>query len=213
MKIIVFGARGDVGSRVVLEALSRGHQVTGVVRRTDQGSSLPPGVVATVVDVQDTVAVSKAMHGHDLAISAIRPREGAEASLPELTRSILEAAEAANIRVIIVGGAASLIVPGTNGHTVLTAPGFLPEDVVPIAQASQAQYELCQADNRADWIYVSPPAMLTPGVRTGQYRLGADELLVDEDGQSHISMEDLAVAMMDEGEGVHRHRARFTAAY
>jgi len=213
MKIIVFGARGDVGSRVVLEALSRGHQVTGVVRRADQGSSLPPGVVATVVDVQDTVAVSKAMHGHDLAISAIRPREGAEASLPELTRSILEAAEAANIRVIIVGGAASLIVPGTNGHTVLTAPGFLPEDVVPIAQASQAQYELCQADNRADWIYVSPPAMLTPGVRTGQYRLGADELLVDEDGQSHISMEDLAVAMMDEGEGVHRHRARFTAAY
>ena len=213
MRVIVFGARGDVGSRIVSEALSRGHIVTGVVRNAEQASTLPDGVRPLVVDVQNADDVASAIEGHDFAVSAIRPPDGAESKLAPLTRSILDGAARAGIRVLIVGGAASLAVPGTDGHTVLSAPGFLPDAVVRIAQASQAQFDLCLAELDADWTYLSPPAMLVPGSRTGQFRIGDDELLVDAEGRSQISMEDLAVAMIDEGEKPYRHRARFTVAY
>ena len=213
MKIIVFGARGDVGSRVVAEALSRGHAVTAAVRNRDQVSRLPDNVQGVAVDVTDTQAVARAMAGHDLAVSAIRPPEGREPDLVPLTQSILDAAEEAGVRVLIVGGAARLYVPGTDGHTVLTAPGFLPDAVVPVAKASQAQYDLCRSHAGADWVYASPAAMLVPGIRTGSYRSGTDDLLIDEDGGSNISMEDFAVALIDAGEADRLHRGRFTAGY
>ena len=213
MKIIVFGARGDVGSRVVAEALSRHHAVTPVVRDASQVTALPDNASPIAVDVRNTADVVRAIAGHDLVISAIRPPDGHEPELVPLTESILKAAAETGIRVLIVGGAARLIVPGTEGHTVLTAPNFLPDFVVPVAQASQAQYELCLSNNGADWVYASPAAMLTPGMRTGSYRSGTDELLVDENGDSKISMEDFAVALIDAGEAQRLHRDRFTVAY
>ena len=102
--------------------------------------------------------------------------------------------------------------PDDSGHTILTAPGFLPDAVVPIAKASQAQYELCINNTDAEWSYLSPPAMLVPGVRTGAYRLGTDVLLIDDDGDSQISMEDFAVALIDEAERPQHPQMRFTVA-
>lgn len=212
MKLIVFGARGDVGSRVVTEALSRGHEVTAVVRSEAQTQSLPQSVTPVVADVLDTDGLSAVIAGHDLAVSALRPPEGREATLAALTRSVLDAAAQAGIRVLVVGGAASLKLPGGSGETVLTAPGFLPEQVVPIAYACQAQYELCAADRRADWSYLCPPATLLPGERTGSYRIGSDVLLVDDDGDSRISMEDFSVALIDEAEIPQHKQVRFTVA-
>ena len=98
------------------------------------------------------------------------------------------------------------------GDTVLTAPGFLPDSVLPIARACQAQYELCLAEREADWCYLSPPAMLMPGDRSGRYRTGGDVLLTDPAGQSRISMEDFAVALLDEAETPHHAGERFTVA-
>lgn len=212
MKIIVFGARGDVGSRIVAEALARGHDVTAVVRNKAQIETLPPSVTARVADVADTATVAGLMMGHDVAISAIRPPDGQEETLVALTRAVLDAAARSQLRVLLVGGAASLKMPGQNGATVLTAPDFLPEPVVPIARACQAQYELCTAETRVDWSYLSPPAMLTQGERTGRYRLGSDVLLFDHNGDSGISMADFAVAMIDEAETPRHTRARFTVA-
>ena len=134
------------------------------------------------------------MAGQDLAISALRPPDGQEDALVTLTGSMLDAAALSQVPVLIVGGAASLRMPGQNGATVLTARGFLPESVRPIAQACFDQYELCTAETRADWSYLCPPAMLSPGDRTGRYRLGSDFLLFDSGGVSRISMEDFAVA-------------------
>lgn len=213
MNIIVFGARGDVGSRVVAEALARNHAVTAVVRSDAQTTSLPSSVTARVADVSDTDQIAELMAGHDLAISALRPPDGKEETLVALTRSVLAASARSAVRALIVGGAASLKVPGQGEHTVLTAPGFLPAEVVPIAQACQAQYELFANETQADWSYVCPPAMLMPGERTGQYRVGSDTLVVDADGNSAISMEDFAVTMIDEAEAPHHEKARFTAAY
>jgi putative NADH-flavin reductase len=213
MKIIIFGARGDVGRRLVKEAVMRGHQVTAVVRNESQINDIPSGVINVIGNVLTEEGMASLMQGHDLAISALRPSDGQEELLVPLTRSILTGAEEASTRAIIVGGAASLKVPNANGHTVLTAPNFLPEAVVPIATACQAQFELLQAQDDADWTYLCPPAMLTPGERKGHYRIGSDTLAVDEDGNSAISMEDFAVAMLDEAENPKHQKQRFTVAY
>lgn len=212
MKIIVFGASGDVGRRIVAEAGARGHQVTAVVRRAAQIETLPPSAIPVVADATDRERLAGLMAGQDLAISALRPPDGQEDALVPLTRSVLDAAADARIRVLVVGGAASLRMPDGGGATVLTAPGFLPEPVVPIARACFAQYELCAAEARVDWSYLCPPAMLVPGKRSGRYRLGSDVLLSDPDGRSEISMEDFAVALLDEAETPRHRMARFTVA-
>lgn len=213
MHIIILGATGDVGSRVVSEALSRGHAVTAVVRQDAQRDTVPQGVTPLVADAADPAALTPLLEGHDLAISALRPPDGQEDLLVHLTGSVLRAAGRSRVPVLIVGGAACLKLPGQNGTTVLTAPGFLPVSVLPIARACFAQYELCAAYTEAEWTYLCPPGMLTPGVRTGSYRLGSDVLLTDEKGDSRISMEDFAVALIDEAENRKHRRARFTVAY
>lgn len=213
MKITIFGAAGEVGSRIVSEALVRGHKVTAVVRTPAQFYRLPAGLTPCSSDASSIEDVARLSAGQDLVISAIRPPTGDEPQLVAITQSILKGAEQAGIRALIVGGAASLKIPGQGDTTVLTAPNFLPESVIDIARACFAQHEMCNAEQNANWTLLCPPAMLVPGNRTGNYRLGADELVVDEEGASRISMEDFAVAMIDEAEQPKHHRSRFTAAY
>jgi len=213
MKITVFGAAGEVGSRIVTEALSRGHEVTAVVRRTEQIQALPQGAKHSVCEVSNAVAVAQLSAGQDLIVSAVRPPSGDEDLLVEITQAILQGAAQSKVRVIVVGGAASLNMPDQVDTTVLTAPNFLPQSVIAIAKACYAQHQMCKADHESNWAYFSPPGMLVPGIRTGKFRLGLDELLVDQEGVSKISMEDFAVAMIDEAENAKHHRSRFTAAY
>ena len=218
MRITIFGAAGDVGSRVVAEALSRGHEVTGVVRDPAQFKKLPEAVLARSGDAGNVEDVARLSAGQDVVISAIRPPDGNEGLLVPLTKAILDGAAQTGAaqtgaRVLIVGGAASLKIPGQGDTTVLTAPNFLPDSVLDIARACFDQHEICRAEERVDWAYISPPASLTPGIRTGVYRLGSDELLMDADGNSAISMEDFAVALVDEAEQSKHHQVRFTVAY
>ncbi|WP_298292564.1 NAD(P)-dependent oxidoreductase [uncultured Litoreibacter sp.] len=213
MKFIVFGATGDVGSRVVAEASSRGHDVTAAVRNEAGLGKLPKDVTPVVADVSDPAALAAAMAGQDLAISAVRAPAGREGDIVALTRSILDAASLIDLRVIVVGGAARLHLRGGYPHTVLSDPDFLPESIVPTARASMAQWELCASDASANWTYASPSAMLLPGKRKGAYRTGTDTLIVDEDGHSAISMEDFAMAIVDEAQSVKFPRAAFTVGY
>ncbi|NZA26535.1 NAD(P)H-binding protein [Luteimonas sp. SJ-92] len=213
MKMTVYGAAGNVGRRIAIEALGRGHDVTGVVRSKAQFSTLPENVIPCAADVSDLQQLARTVEGQDLVISALRPRDGHEEDLIALTRSVLDCTAAAGVRVLLVGGAARLLLPGRGGETVLSAPNFLPASTVAIARACQAQYELCLSEARADWTYLSPAAMLQPGNRTGHYRLGTDTLVVDENGASCISMEDFAVAMLDEAEIPKHVRSAFTVGY
>lgn len=213
MKITVYGAAGDVGRRIANEAAERGHDVTGVVRTEAQFDRLPENVRRCAADVSNPEQLAPTTEGQDLLISALRPPDGHEDELVALTRSVLDGAAAAGVRVLVVGGAARLLLPGQAGETVLSAPGFLPEPVVAIARACQAQYELCLGETRMNWSYLSPPTMLEPGDRTGRYRLGSDTLVVDESGVSRISMEDFAMAMLDEAEVPKHVRRAFTVGY
>lgn len=212
MRITVFGAGGNVGRRVVAEALLRGHEVTAVVRDPDRFAELPAGAYARAGDaasIADVVALSV---GQDVVITATRPPPGREDELVVATKALLAGLAGSGARLLLVGGAASLTVPGAAGGTVLDDPAF-PVAWRGIALACNAQLELCRADTEVDWTYLSPAALTEPGQRTGNYRLGTDELVVDAQGNSAISMEDLAVVLLDEAERPRHGRTRFTAGY
>ncbi|SCL50221.1 hypothetical protein GA0070606_1600 [Micromonospora citrea] len=211
MHITVFGAAGNAGRRIVAEASARGHLVTAVVRDPARAPDLPGAVVARgdAADVDDVVALSA---GRDLVIGATRPAPGREADLVATTRALLAGVARTGVRLLLVGGAATLTVPGAGGGTVIDDPAF-PAEWRAIALACRDQLDVCRADTGADWAYLSPPALLVPGERTGRYRLGTDTLVVDSDGASTVSYEDLAVALLDEAERPRHRRTRFTVGY
>ena len=213
MKIIIFGAAGEVGSRIVREALFRNYEVTAIVRKPEQFSLLPDDAIPREGDVGNAQEVIKLIEGQDVIVSAIRPPSGQEEKLVPLTGSILNAAKHFDIRVLVVGGAASLKLPNQNDLTVLAAPNFLPKEVINIARACFAQHEICKTAINTNWTYLSPPAILIPGIRTGSYRVGLEELVVDNDGISRISMEDFAVALLDEIQQPKHIKERFTVGY
>lgn len=143
--------------------------------------------------------------GRDVVIGATRPTPGREEELVAATRALLAGAAETGARLLLVGGAGSLVTPA--GHTVMEAPDF-PVGLGPIARAGAEQLEVCRADRGAEWTYLSPPAVLEAGERTGVYRVGRDEQV----GEA-ISVEDLAVALLDEVERPRYRRVRFTVGY
>ena len=213
MKITVLGATGNAGSRVVTEALSRGHKVTAVVRNSTVTNNLPTGIKILTGDASNVEDVTKVSAGQDVVISAIRPAPGHESDIIPTTRSLMDGLAQTGVRLLVVGGAATLTVPGTDGKTVIEDSNYLPVSARHIGKASADQFKVCLAETRVDWAYLSPAAQFAPGERTGNFRLGTDELLVDAEGISKISMEDLAVVLLDEAERPKHHRTRFTAAY
>ncbi|WBB58092.1 NAD(P)H-binding protein [Streptomyces sp. WMMC500] len=213
MRVTVFGATGQIGSRIAAEARARGHEVTAVVRTPRRPGALPPGVSVRTGDAADAAAVAALGAGQDLIVGATRPAPGAEDQLPAMARGLLAGAAASGVRLMLVGGSATLTLPGSGGVAVMDGPDF-PAEWLPIARACAVQLAVCRAAGPdADWTYASPPHLILPGERTGRYRLGADELVVDDAGESSISMEDFAVALLDEAEQPKHHRTRFTVGY
>src|SRR3954449_516883 len=213
MKLIVFGASGQLGTRLVTEALGRGHDVTAVARDASRLDDRDGRVQTTSADATDADSVAAVAGGHDLAISAVTQHQAPEI-LPHAARGLLEGAARAGVpRLISVGGAGSLEV--APGQRLVDTPDFH-EEWKPEALAAADALEVFRqagADTPVEWSFISPGALLAPGERTGRYRLGGDQLLVDEGGRSHISMEDFAIAILDEVETPKHPRQRFTAAH
>lgn len=199
MKIAIVGATGAVGSRLAAEATNRGHQVTALARTRSREESLPPLLALSLIQADDTDALEDVFHDQDVVLVATRPGPGQESEVTTTTRSLLDAAATAGVRIVFVGGSAPLRTPDDPTRRVLDDPRYVPAAWRTIAKASTDQLAACQ-DHPAHWTYLSPPALLQPGTRTGTYHRGADQLLIDENGTSSISMEDLAVALLDETE-------------
>ena len=206
MQIAILGATGRVGSRIADEALRRGHTVTAIARHaatlTDR-----PGLKRLDADITDPANIAKlvpALAGHDALVSAVRFAEAGPEPLLKLAR------EAGVRRVAVVGGAGSLYVePGVQ---LVDTPTF-PELYKAEALAGRDFLNALLAEKELDWTFLSPSALLEPGERTGSYRVGKDELLSDANGKSWISMEDFAVALVDELERHAHSRERFTVGY
>ncbi|ARX81111.1 MULTISPECIES: NAD(P)-dependent oxidoreductase [Streptomyces] len=205
MKIAVVGAAGMVGSRVITEAASRGHDLVAVFRRTPS-SALPPGVTAVEGHAEDLHHMSALFGGVDAVVAATRPAPGHEHTAVPTTTALLDAAAAAGTRILVVGGSGPLRAPDNPDRLVLDTPEYVPLEWRSIAAASTAQLDVARAHPAADWVYLSPPAVLEPGHRNGTYRRGTTTLLTDADGVSRISAEDLAVAVVDELENPREER-------
>jgi uncharacterized protein len=208
MKVALIGATGKAGLRLQAELLRRGHQVTAVVRSPEKVKT-EAGITTAKSDLSDAVQIAQVLKGADAVISAYGPPADETAQLIGVTKRIVEAAKKNGQRVLVVGGVASLFVaPGVT----LLASGYLPEPYMPISKSHATVLEnLAKSD--ADWTYFSPAAFFEPGERTGNFRLGKDELVADASGTSRISLEDYAVAAIDELEKPAHRGERFTIGY
>jgi uncharacterized protein len=212
MRIMIFGAGGNVGRRVVAEALGRGHDVTAVLRNPARSGVLPAVVAIRNGNAANAGDVAELSVGQDLVISATRPAPGKERDLVTTAEALLEGLKLTGVRLLLVGGAGSLVAPDT-GRTIVDDQRYVSPAWREIAMACCDQFAICRAETHADWTYLSPPALLQPGKRTGRYRMGSNNLLIDAHGTSLIPMENLAVALLDEAEVPKHRRARFTVAY
>lgn len=213
LSIVIFGSTGQVGQRLVREGIRRGHWITAIVRAKPEPGTHPESVTHLTRDVRNADDLDEIIGEHDVVLCALRPPVGQEPLMVELTDRIIDGAIRTSTRFMIVGGAAPLIMPDAPGQTVLTKPGFLPEPSVAIARASQSQFESAHPRLGSLGTYFCPPAVLVPGERSGMYRTHPDTLIVDDEGNSRISMEDYAVAMLDEIESPRHTGTHFTAAY
>lgn len=217
-KVVLIGASGFVGNAILNELLERGHEVTAVVRHPEKVKAENPRLSVVGMDVEDSARLTDACKGHDAVISAYNPGWGNPDMYEDTLRvypKILNAVKASGTgRLLIVGGAGSLFVkPGVR----LVDTGTLPEAWLPGVKSMAKFYlETLVHEQDLDWVFFSPAANLgnlQPGVRTGKFRLGKDDLIVDEKGDSFISVEDYAMAMVDELEQKNHHKERFTIGY
>ena len=210
MNVVLYGATGMIGSRILNELVARGHKFTVVARNPAKVSSTA-NVTVQKGDVLDAESVASIAKGADAVISAYGPGPDAPQTLmEESTRALIAGLKKAGVRrFLMVGGAGSLLVaPGVD----LIDSGHVPEEWRAIAIAHRDALAILKGSD-LDWTSVSPAAFIQPGERTGKFRLGGDSLIADEQGNSKISAEDFAVALVDELEQPKHVRRRFTLAY
>lgn len=212
MNIALIGASGFIGSALREEALSRGHSVTALVSRPERLTA-QPGLIAQQVDVLDTPALGQRLTGFDAVLSAFsgHAQQDVQDYYSQGFDSILAAAKAAGVkRLLMVGGAGSLeVAPGVQ---LIDTPDF-PAQYKGTAEGARYALNRLRAQNEIAWTMLSPAAIIAPGERTGQYQLGSDQLLSDSEGNSQISVQDYAKAMIDELETPQHLNSRFTLAY
>ena len=207
MKVVLYGASGNAGSRILQELQSRGHQVVAAVRNPEK---LPAGTKSVRDDLSNVDRIAEIISGVDAVVSAYMPPPNDTDQLVTVTSRLIEAVrKAGNPRLIVVGGAASLeVAPGLT----LLASGHLPAPWIPIATSHAKALEALKASG-IPWTYLSPAGFFEPGQRTGKFRLGKDQLITDARGDSRISFEDYAIALVDELEHPAHIRERFTIGY
>lgn len=212
MHIALIGASGFIGSALLKEALARGHKVTALVAHPEKLAAAA-NLTSQAADALDQARLTAQLKGHDAAISAFsgHAQSNTREYYVQGTRAIIAATRNADVaRLLVVGGAGSLeVAPGLQ---LVDTPEF-PEQWKGTAEGARDALNLLRQESALNWTMLSPSAMIVPGERTGKFRLGTDQLLVDAKGESRISLEDYAVAMIDELEKPAHARQRFTVGY
>ena len=213
--VVLIGASGFVGTAILNELLNRGHKVTAIVRDPAKVTASNPNLKVVQADVTDTDALKEAGKGKDAVISAYNPGWKNPHIYEDTLKNyplIVESAKQAGVkRLLIVGGAGTLFY--APGKMVMDADD-VPAQLLPgIKSLGEFYLNTLRKEKDIDWIFLSPAANMTPGQRTAKFRIGKDDLVVDANGDSNISVEDFAVAMVDELEQEKHHKERFTIGY
>lgn len=213
--VVLIGASGFVGSAILKELLTRGHKVTGIVRNPQKILVKNSNLTVTKADVSDINALTNACKGKDAVISAYNPGWTNPNIYEETLRNyplILDAVKQSGVkRLLCVGGAGTLFcAPGLR----VVDSGVIPATIMGgVKSLGEFYLNTLRNEKDIDWIFFSPAGTLEAGKRTGKFRLGKDNIIVDEKGNSHISVEDYAMAMVDELEIPKHHYERFTIGY
>lgn len=212
MKVALIGASGMVGSAIRDEALVRGHQVTAIVRHPEKITVQNALLTVKKGDVLEG-RVDELVRGNDAVISAYNPGWSNPNIADETIKAysaIIAGVKKAGLRLLVVGGAGSLEAsPGVQLIDTMQVPDLIRSAILALRDVL---YTL-RKETDLDWTFLSPAANFVPGTRTGKFRLGNDQVVKDEKGDSNISVQDYAVAMVDELEKPQHSRQRFTLAY
>jgi putative NADH-flavin reductase len=212
MKIALIGATGFIGSKVLEEALSRGHQVTAICRDPSKITAKAQKLIPVVADVYDNKTLIPLLEGQDAVISAFNSgwkNPNLYADYKRGYASILSASKQAKVKhILVVGGSASLVLP--SGKRIFDG---IPDDRKSAVKGPLELLDELKGEWKLNWSFVSPPPGLTPDDKRGKFRLGTDSPVTDEKGESHLSVGDLAVAIVDEIEKPQFIHRRFTAGY
>lgn len=213
--VVLIGASGFVGNAILNELLSRGHKVTAVVRNPKKINVTNSKLEIVKTDVSDTNVMVEICKGKEAIISAYNPGWANPDIYEETLRNyplILEAAKRSGAkRLLCVGGAGTLFCAP---RLRVVDSGAIPDAIMDgVKSLGEFYLNTLMNEKTIDWIFFSPAGTLESGKRTGKFRLGKDDLIVDENGISHISVEDYAVAMVDELENPKHHYERFTIGY
>lgn len=215
MKIAIIGATGFVGSALVKEFASRGHDITAIARNPSE--EVPENVTIVKANIFDTNTLANILKGHKAIVSAYNPgwtNPNIYNDFIAGARSIQEAVKLSGVkRYITIGGAGSLYV--APGVQAVDGADF-PKEYYPGASAARDYLNLLREEKELDWAFFSPAFEMHPGIttgRTGSYRLGLENPVFDDNNRSILSVEDLAVVIADETEAPKHHQLRFTAAY
>jgi putative NADH-flavin reductase len=214
-KIVLIGASGFIGSVILREAIDRGHLVTGVVRHPEKITLSHKNLHIEKADIFFTEKITGIFKGADAVISSYNPGWTNPKISEETTagyKSIIEGVRQSGVkRLMIVGGAGSLFV--TPGKRLMDT-GAIPESYMPAIRALANVFLIDLANEKdIDWVFFSPAINIHPGTRTGKFRLGKDDVILNQAGEGDISVEDYAVAMIDELENPVHHHERFTIGY
>ena len=221
LQILVYGATGNVGTHIVDEALARGHFVTAVSRDPSRITKQHPNLTAAAGDLLDPDSVLALARGKDVVITSVRgvigddkdPKNAlqylAVVSVTEQLRALGDEAG----RLIHVGGSGSLEVGDGRLYYDKLPKLFLPKKLELEIEGQILALEYLRDIDGVEWSYATPPKNLTNGERTGNFRVGGDQLMEDDRGRSRLSRADLAVAVLDEAEFETHTGRRFSVAY
>ncbi|MDP4210300.1 MAG: NAD(P)-dependent oxidoreductase [Bacteroidota bacterium] len=214
MKIAIIGASGYVGSEILNEALSRGHQVTAMVRNPEKITVKHAKLTVVKSDVFNEVETTKTLVGHDVVVSSYNPgwqNPNIYADFLKGSETILNSAKKSGVsRLLVIGGAGSLeIAPGVQ---LVDTPEF-PAEYKQGALAARDFLNILRKESSFAWTFLSPAILLVPGERTGSYRAGTDTPVFNANGESKITVADMAIAIVDELENPKYIKKRFTVGY
>lgn len=209
MKVAIIGASGFIGTAILNEALNRGHEVTAIVRNPEKITVKSAHLTVKAADATDEAALVPLFTGNQAVISAYSALD--TDTYVKAINAIIGATKKAGIkRLIAVSGAGSLeIAPGVQ---LLDTPQF-PAEWKAGATATREAFYVIRQQNDLDWTVISPAMVIAPGERTGKFRLGKDQVVFNEKGESNISTADYAVALINELEQPQHIKQRFTLAY
>jgi putative NADH-flavin reductase len=210
MRVVVYGATGNSGREIVKELLSRGHEVVAVARNV---AAVPtqPKLTAKSGDLSNVDKIAETIAGADVVVNAYAPPPDNTDALVDVSKRQIEAVKKAGgkARLIVVGGAGLLeVAPGVT----LIKSGHLPAEYMAIALSHERTLGALRGSD-INWTYLSPAAYFVQGERTGKFRLGTKELVADAKGESRISFQDYAIALVDEIEKPKHERASFSVGY